>query len=227
MDRTASRMKQDWDERAREDARYFIAKTAGDDAFEASAADDLSMLTEGIGARLTPTSRVLDVGCGIGRLIKPLAPRVAEVHGVDVSGEMIARARDYLKDLPNVRLFENSGSDLDALDDEAYDFGYSYLMFQHIPDRDIVRGYLQEAFRVVKRGGIFRFQMDGRGDRWIWRLYRRLRGNSSWRGVLWTREQMIEAARAAGFEVLDVRVDPRSHGAMRYAYVWVTCSKPG
>jgi SAM-dependent methyltransferase len=224
-DGTLSGMKQDWNERARTDAEFFIAKTQDPKAFDASAADDLANLLEGIESSVTADARVLDLGCGIGRLIKPLAPRVAELHGVDVSGEMIERARTYLADIPNVTLSENNGSDLSGLKTGMFDVAYSYLMFQHIPDSDIVEMYLREVNRVLKPGAAFKFQIDGRGDRIFWRVYRALRGHSSWRGALWTESGIVEAVGRAGFDVVDVRVDPRQHGAMRYAYLWVTCTK--
>ena len=55
---------------------------------------------------LRAEDRVLDIGCGIGRIEKYLAPRVGEMCAVDVSGRMIARARERLAGLPNVRLRE-------------------------------------------------------------------------------------------------------------------------
>lgn len=225
-DATPTRMKQDWDERARKDAEFFIAKTSDPASFDASAEQDVASLLSGIESFITPTARVLDLGCGIGRLMKPLAPRVAGVHGVDVSGEMIERARTYLADLSNVTLTENSGADLSGLDSESFDFAYSYLMFQHIPERPVVETYLSEVARVLRPGGAFKFQIDARGERPFWRAYRAVRGHSSWRGVLWTREGITEATKKAGFEVTDCRLDPRKRGAMRYAYVWVTCIKP-
>lgn len=224
-DLTLTRMKQDWNERARTDAEFFIAKTTGPEAFDASAAEDVDTLLQGVESFVTPTAKVLDLGCGIGRLIKLLAPRVGGLHGVDVSGEMIERARAYLADVPNVTLSENNGSNLAQLPDGSFDFAYSYLMFQHIPDRDIVETYLREAARVLKPGAAFKFQIDGRGDRIFWRAYRALRGHSSWRGALWTESGIVDASRKAGFEVVDRRVDPRHHGLMRYAYLWITCTK--
>lgn len=218
-------MKQDWNERAREDAEFFIAKTTDSDAFETSAEEDLAYLLRGIESSVTPDARVLDLGCGIGRLIKPLAARVRELHGVDVSGEMIARGRTYLAEIPNVQLHENNGSDLSELESDSFDLTYSYLMFQHIPERDIVKTYLREVHRVLRDGGVFKFQIDGRGDRLLWRLYRALRGHSSWRGALWKRAEIVAAAADAGFEVVDRRVDERERWVMRYAYLWVTCIK--
>ena len=44
--------------------------------------------------------RALEIGCGPGRLMKPMSRHFGEIHGVDVSDEMIARARQNLRDIP-------------------------------------------------------------------------------------------------------------------------------
>jgi SAM-dependent methyltransferase len=49
-------------------------------------------------------ARVLDLGCGSGRVTALLAPVAAEVVGVDLSPELLARARARLADRSNVRL---------------------------------------------------------------------------------------------------------------------------
>ncbi|CAN7457143.1 methyltransferase domain-containing protein [Phenylobacterium sp. LjRoot225] len=41
-----------------------------------------------------PTDRVLDVGCGSGQFAVAIAPHVAQVAGVDLTPEMLAKARD-------------------------------------------------------------------------------------------------------------------------------------
>jgi SAM-dependent methyltransferase len=45
--------------------------------------------------------------------------------------------------------------------DNSFDFVYSYIVFQHIPNRDVVLNYLSEARRVLKPGGILRCQLRG------------------------------------------------------------------
>ena len=52
--------------------------------------------------------RVLEIGCGAGRMTRALAG----IFGVNVSGEMIARGRQLLAGVPNVHLHRNSGVDL-------------------------------------------------------------------------------------------------------------------
>ncbi len=61
---------------------------------------------------VTPATRVLDLGCGAGRLAAALAAKVASVHGVDPSAGMIAAARALTAGLPNVTLTVAAGHDL-------------------------------------------------------------------------------------------------------------------
>ena len=74
---------------------------------------------------------------------------------------MAALARNRLRDVPNARVHVTSGSDLDLLSGDYFDFVYSYAVFQHIPSRDVVLSYLREAQRVLKPGGILCCQLRG------------------------------------------------------------------
>src|SRR5688572_28663414 len=91
------KMRRDWDERARENARYYV-NTARDDwsdeEFFRSGAQTMSeeILTDMINicqGTEPGDMRVLEIGCGAGRVTRALADLFGEVHGVDVSGEMI------------------------------------------------------------------------------------------------------------------------------------------
>src|SRR3990172_3512403 len=101
-------MKADWDLRAQENVRFYIASDEwqNDEVFRASGARDAALLTRGLEELLHPRMRILEIGCGIGRLLRVLAPRFAELHGVDVSGEMIRKGREWLADCPNILLHE-------------------------------------------------------------------------------------------------------------------------
>jgi SAM-dependent methyltransferase len=156
----SAKMKADWDARAREDARFYIAADdfRSEEAFEASGQRDAALLTRGLEGFLRPHMRVLEIGCGIGRLLRVLAPRFREVHGVDVSGEMVRRGRERLRGCGNVFLHETSGVDLRAFAPRSFDFVYSYVTFQHVPEA-VVAAYCREAARVLARGGRFRFQV--------------------------------------------------------------------
>lgn len=79
--------------------------------------------------------RALDFGCGVGRLLLPLAKVAGEVTGADVSESMLREARRNCEahSLSNVVLVK-SDDQLTALN-ARYDFIHSFIVFQHIPLR--------------------------------------------------------------------------------------------
>src|SRR5580704_1747626 len=83
------RMRAEWNERAEEDAHYYVAfgrRDQDDEEFFSTARDlvrelvsELKRLPDGPeGGR-----RALEIGCGPGRLLRPLSRHFAEIHGVD------------------------------------------------------------------------------------------------------------------------------------------------
>ena len=164
------RMRQDWNERAREDLHYYVAfgRREQDDAeFLATAADVVRAMRAEL-KRLRPPGqprpnglKALEIGCGPGRLMRPLSGEFAEIHGIDISDEMIRLAAERLRDIPHAHVHHTEKSDLSMFPDESFDFVYSYAVFQHIPSREVVLGYLAEARRVLKHGGILKCQING------------------------------------------------------------------
>ena len=77
--------------------------------------------------------KALDFGCGVGRLVIPLANVSQEVTGIDVSDSMLNEARKNCKAraVKNV-VFSKSDDNLSSLHGK-YDFIHSYIVFQHIP----------------------------------------------------------------------------------------------
>jgi cyclopropane fatty-acyl-phospholipid synthase-like methyltransferase len=75
----------------------------------------------------------LDFGCGVGRLVIPLADVAKEVTGIDVSDSMLNEAKKNCEahSISNVVLVKSDDS-LSSLKDK-YDFIHSFIVFQHIP----------------------------------------------------------------------------------------------
>ncbi len=139
-----------WDHYARHDAKDWIFTNATDESFESSGRADANR----IGRLVSGDSVVLNIGCGIGRVEKYLAPNVKELHAVDISGEMIALANRRLAGLPNVRLREVALDEyLSAYADGLFDLVFSLLVLQHM-EREHAYTYLQHAHRVLKPGGL-------------------------------------------------------------------------
>jgi ubiquinone/menaquinone biosynthesis C-methylase UbiE len=102
--------------------------------------------------------KVLDLGCGIGRLTKLMASQCEEITGVDFSPEMIEQAKMYLASISNVKLFVNNGIDLSLFEDGSFDFVYSMITLQHIPSLSVIENYILEIARVLKPSGYAKLQ---------------------------------------------------------------------
>ena len=94
--------------------------------------------------------KVLEIGCGMGRMLIPMSEIFGEAIGVDISENMIEAAKKHMKNISNCKVFKTNGSDLSIIEDDSIDFCYSIIVFQHIPEKEIVRNYIHEVSRVLK-----------------------------------------------------------------------------
>ncbi len=93
--------------------------------------------------------KVLDLGCGTGRGIKHLYDfKAAEVCGVDVSEKMLAIAKKKFKKTE----FVLADSEKLPFKDESFDAVTALFLIVHLGD---LRKTFDEAYRVLKKGGIF------------------------------------------------------------------------
>jgi ubiquinone/menaquinone biosynthesis C-methylase UbiE len=163
-------MRNTWDEYARRNAEFFIATEAkpldqefkwDKAAFFHKGEDEIrSQFREHLGKdggfeELT----VLEIGCGVGRQTRALAKRFKHVYALDVSPEMIQRAAENLHDYTNVTLIVGSGVDLKDVPTSSVDLVFTFVVFQHITDREITHNYFREASRVLRPKGMFLFQV--------------------------------------------------------------------
>ena len=100
----------------------------------------------------------LDLGCGIGRTEKHLAPLVKEIHAVDFSATMLEMARRRLAGYSNVQFYQNDGESLGMFRSSMFDLAWAELVFHHVPI-EITDKYLREIARVLKPGGRFVCQL--------------------------------------------------------------------
>jgi SAM-dependent methyltransferase len=211
-------MRDDWNRWAREDARFFIAcvrRAERSEDFAAGASEVVRRIRRDIDwlplSRPRRERRFLEIGCGIGRLMRPLASDCGEIHGVDISDEMVRLGRDQLCDLPHAQLHVTAGSDLDAFADRSCDFLYSFAVMQHLPDVALFWRYWREVLRVLRPEGVlalhFNSTQDGRTE------------FDSWAGITVPADAVLSSAAASGLRI-------RSLEGAGTQYTWLTAQKP-
>ena len=153
-------MREFWDERAREDAFYFVDNRikykdpAEEERFWAMGREDLDRLLGAVDVQLEPDWVVVEIGCGVGRLTRVIAERAAAVKALDVSAEMLSIAQNENSTLTNVDWILGDGVSLAGIDDGLADAVVSHVVFQHIPDPQITLGYIREVGRALRSGGV-------------------------------------------------------------------------
>jgi SAM-dependent methyltransferase len=213
------KMRDDWDKRARQSAHFFIADgrtdwseeefyASGDDTVAQDILTDMTNICQG---REPRQMRVLELGCGAGRVTRALARIFGEVHAVDVSPEMVRLARAAVADSPNAFIHLTDGAGLSVLGDLRFDFAYSCCVFHHISSYDVIQSYVREVGRRLPPKALFKFEVQGcthitstPGDTWI--------------GVPFSLKQAGRMAKKCGFEL-------RHHVGEGQERFWLWCFK--
>jgi SAM-dependent methyltransferase len=178
-------MREYWDDRAREDAFHFSDQRQpyrhpDPEGFWAEGERELDAVLGSLGLEAGPGDRVLDVGCGLGRLVRALAPRVAHVTALDVSPEMLSRAQELNAGLGNVEWVLGDGVTLGGIEDASHDAIVCHLVFEHLPDPALPLGYVSEFARVLRPFGWAAFGLST--DPEAHRVQRHRAGHHSRRG---------------------------------------------
>ncbi len=231
-------MRRDWDERARKNAFHYIASWRKDwdlESFLTSGEEDFQRLVVPMLTRCglpVAGERMLEVGCGAGRMTHSFARRFAQVYALDLSLEMLGRARQIHTEQKNILWLPSNGSDLSFVASDSMDFVFSYLVLQHLPREILVFEYVREMLRVLRPGGMMLFQFNGgfaptmnwRGRLawgivdafWSVRLLGASRATAvmfgldpavegkSWRGAAVAAAHIAECVRSSGGEVLEL-----------------------
>jgi len=212
------KMKKDWDARAKMNMMFVISTDHSDDEddfWESGLIDAETILGQNnsrfekiISNNDPKNMKVLEIGCGIGRLLVPMSKIFGKVIGIDVSSEMVTIGQKKLSSIPNCKILENNGVDLREFDDNSFDFCYSFIVFQHIPDKKIIENYIKEVSRILKPGSIFRFQIRGT-------ISSKPKEITTWDGVQFTSTEIHQLAQKNNFEIVEESNDTEE-------YYWLT-----
>lgn len=213
-----------WDERAREQAFFFVDnrvayRNPDIERFWAEGEEVVERILGELEIDIDATDSLVEIGCGVGRLTRALAGHAAHVTAVDVSAEMLARARQLNPDLDNVTWMHGDGRSLAGVADETADGCFSHVVFQHLPTPELTLGYVREMGRVLRPGGWTAFGVST--DPTVHRPRRRIRWRVSallgrgpraqedpaWLGSAVPLERLRDAAEESGM-VLDRVLHP-------------------
>jgi SAM-dependent methyltransferase len=213
-------MQRFWDERADENALFFVDnrldyRTPHQGRFWEDGQRDLEALLDAADARVRAGDVVVEVGCGVGGLTRPLAARAKPVRALDVSPRMLELARRHNPGLANVDWLQGDDRSLQPIASASADACVSHVVFQHIADPAITLDYVREIGRVLRPGGwaalhvsndpaVHRRRLHPRrlleGLRSLAGRAPRGQGRPDWRGSSVDLDELRAAARAAGME---------------------------
>jgi len=161
--------KEKWNKLADKNARYFIMTDIDENIDEQKFREtgekdykDLILNDLLIKNQLVDFNKksVLEIGCGIGRITEFISQDFKSVSGIDISSKMIETAKARLKNKNNINFYETDGQNY-PFENELFDFVFSFIVFQHMPDKKIIEKNLREIKRVLRINGIAKIQFRG------------------------------------------------------------------
>jgi len=143
----------DWSVQQSEEASVALYSLGSPDLLEQATAEIVSQLRQwGV---ITSGSNVLDIGCGIGRLLVALAPLVRRIVGIDVSAEMVKAAQRRCAGYDNVTVTKGDGYGVGAVAADDFDLVIAVDSFPYLRQSGyaLVQRFVAESTRALKLGG--------------------------------------------------------------------------
>lgn len=154
-----AQIKEFWDEMLQLDYRIWMNDFAEtDEHLWQTGRRDLELLLQGLKPEDLASWQAVDIGCGVGRLLRAAAPLMKTIIGIDISPEAIALASRFTALNPNVSCILGNGTDLSPIEDASTDLVFTFGMFAHVPVVVCV-SYLIEVSRILRLGAAARVQM--------------------------------------------------------------------
>lgn len=160
-------LSQRWEAFAQEDAEFYIW-TEGDDFWE-SGEQDAARIWGLAKPHVARRRTVLEIGCGVGRLLLPMRRHFDAAIGVDVAPTMLEKleANAARAGVGAVRGLP-AGDAWEAL--APIDFAYSHIVLQHIERWDIIADYFARVRQCLASDGAFYAHFDTRPRTAAYRL---------------------------------------------------------
>lgn len=170
--------------------------------------------------------RVLDVGCGPGRLLRPLARLGWEVTGMEPNPEFLACARGIAGENRRVKVRPGGFQEVDA--DELYDLVIGInSSFAHVLSPAERAGSIRRAFRALRPGGVL--FLDLPNLLWILKNYQPPRPHASvvlGREVTLHRRHEIDYDRATFTTIDDYEIAGAAAGPVEFVHAYGIVTAP-
>ncbi len=146
-----------------------------------------------------PGTRVLDVGCSVGRLVSRLAGRGCESVGIDILRRDLLSARRHLSDKDPPPAFAQADGGRLPFADATFDFVTCTETLEHVADAGLA---LREMVRVLKPGGRLVVSVpDTLPELIAYQVYDLYREDPFGHRRIYTRRRLVRAVEAAGVRV--------------------------
>lgn len=163
--------------------------------------------------------KVLDLGCGVGRLTLPLLEDKFNVFGMDLTPELIAAARN------NSPVFADrfKQGNIFNIPYETRSFSAVLMMWHVISDISFKLGdALKEINKVLERGGILVFDIPDIGSDGLSQYYDGEDGENNYSAFLAKIPEMVylkTELKKAGFEIIREKIKPFRWGIHKFVII--------
>jgi ubiquinone/menaquinone biosynthesis C-methylase UbiE len=99
-----------------------------------------------------PAGTILEIACGYGRWTNFLRAHCERLIGVDLVAQCVEACRHRFAAVDHLSFVQNDGRSLDFVEDNSVDFIFSFDSLVHVDDT-VLRGYLSQFQRILRRGG--------------------------------------------------------------------------
>lgn len=121
------------------------------------ASETIQSSLEAVGLRIEDLPRVLDFGCGCGRVIRWLRDIPAELQGADLDWDAIVWCR---KNLSFAKFEHNRLASPLPYEPESFDLIYAFSVLTHLP-LNLQHDWMHELGRVLRRDGLLLVSTHG------------------------------------------------------------------
>lgn len=125
---------------------------------------------EFIGSYCKKGDKVLDFGCGNGRLLDFLGKKDIDYTGVDISAKLLKEAQHQFRGL-GIEFQKISGLGSLALESDSFNVVYAIAVFHHLPSNEIRKKMAAELYRILKPEGTIVITV---WNLWQWKYWRNI-----------------------------------------------------